>query len=58
VDGNLKLWDVGTGQEVLTLKGRGGGVSCATFSIDGNMLISGNVDGKVKIWDARPWTER
>ena len=58
VDGILKLWDVGRGQEVLTLKGHGGGVSCVAFSSDGFLLISGEVDGKVKIWDARPWTER
>jgi WD40 repeat protein len=56
-DGTLKLWDVGTGEEVLTLKGHGSGVSCVTFSPNGHQLISGGEDGRVKIWDARPWTE-
>jgi WD40 repeat protein len=49
----IKIWDPATGEEYLTLFGRGGlaGTSVA-FSPDGARLASGGPGGSVKIWDA------
>ncbi len=53
-DGTVKLWDVVTGQETLTLKGHTSLVVCLAFSRDGQRLVSAGADGTVKVWDARP----
>jgi WD40 repeat protein len=60
--GEVKLWEVRTGQEVLTLKGHTGPVASICFSPDGNRLASasaewddrrlGYVRGEVKVWEA------
>jgi WD40 repeat protein len=48
----VRLWDVQSGQEVLTLNGPG--VSSLRFSPDGNRL-AGTVGAlRVKLWDATP----
>ncbi|MCI0463468.1 MAG: hypothetical protein L0Z62_41550, partial [Gemmataceae bacterium] len=57
VDGALKLWDVTTGQEVLTLAGHAVQVTFVGFTPDGSSLISGGADGVAKIWDGRPLEE-
>jgi WD40 repeat protein len=49
-DGTVKLWDVVTGQEVLTLKGHAAGVSSVAFSPDGKRLAVGS--DVVKLWRA------
>jgi WD40 repeat protein/tRNA A-37 threonylcarbamoyl transferase component Bud32 len=60
--GGVKLWDLATGQEVLTLGGATDVVSFVAFSRDGQRLASGrtfggpfagiNDGGEVRIWEA------
>ena len=51
LDGTVKLWDVGNGQEVDTLEGHKGGISSVSFSRDGTILASGSSDRTVMLWD-------
>jgi WD40 repeat protein len=52
----LKLWDVGTRQELLTLagKGAGGGLAAIRWSADGDMILSG---APWQAWRAPSWEE-
>jgi WD40 repeat protein len=52
--GEIALWDVARGREVLTLRGHASAVTSLTFDPAGNRLASGDEDGVVKIWDATP----
>jgi WD40 repeat protein/tetratricopeptide (TPR) repeat protein len=49
--GELKIWDVASGQEVRTLRGHGAGVNGVAFSPDGGRLVSASDDHSVKIWN-------
>ena len=48
--GILKLWDGHTAQELCTLAGHSKWITSLTFSLDGQMLVSGSADKTVKIW--------
>ena len=52
----MKVWDITSGQETLTLKGHTSGVASVALSVDGKRLASASNDQTVKVWDARPWT--
>jgi WD40 repeat protein len=48
----IKIWDVESLQELLTLKGTGSMFNSATFSPDGNVLASSNSQGILHVWSA------
>src|SRR5262245_43324776 len=49
--GEVKIWDVATGKEKLTLKGHMAVVWAVAFSPDGKTLASGDVYGNVLLWE-------
>jgi WD40 repeat protein len=53
-DGAVWLWDVVTGQELVSLPAGGASVLAVAFSPDGRRLGAGGADGVVRVWDARP----
>jgi WD40 repeat protein len=47
----LKLWDLATGKEAVTLRGHPSAVSALAFRPDGTRLVSASQDGSLKVWD-------
>jgi tRNA A-37 threonylcarbamoyl transferase component Bud32 len=50
--GEVKVWDVADGRELLSLPGLRGIVWCAAYTPDGKRLITLTGDGTLKAWDA------
>jgi WD40 repeat protein len=50
-DGTIKVWDLETGQEMLTLGGHSSMVLSLALSSDGKRLFSGGFDQTIKAWD-------
>ena len=50
-NGRLQLWDITTGDGLITLNGHMEGVETLHFSPDGNTLVSAAQDGTILLWD-------
>lgn len=44
------LWKIDTGEEIAKLSGHSDSVSAVAFSFDGELVASGGMDGKVRMW--------
>jgi WD40 repeat protein/tetratricopeptide (TPR) repeat protein len=49
-DNTIKLWNVETGENILTLKGHEQEVNSVSFSPNGEILASGSWDNTIKLW--------
>jgi WD40 repeat protein len=49
-DMTAKLWDAGTGKELMSLSGHGAAVGSVTWSADGKRLATAGVDGIVEVY--------
>ncbi|MBD2770563.1 serine/threonine-protein kinase [Iningainema tapete] len=50
-DTTLKLWNLSTGKEIITLEGNAGSIHSVATSTDGFTLASGNGDNTIKLWN-------
>ena len=55
-DRSAKVWNAGTGQEVLALKGHTAMVWSVAFSPDGERIVTGiaGANATAKVWSAAP----
>jgi len=51
-DRTVRVWDIRSGAEAITLHGHGGAVWSASFSPDGRKIISSSYDRTVRVWDS------
>ena len=50
-DKNLKVWDLDTGDEILTLTGHADWVNAVAITPDGKQAVSASRDRTLKVWD-------
>lgn len=53
----IRLWDVASGEEIVTLEGHTSDVRSLAFTSDGRQLLSGGNDGALRIWSLQTRTQ-
>ena len=48
----VRLWDIATGENNITLTGHRGEATAIAYSPDGNTIATGSYDRTVRLWDA------
>ncbi|KAK4453677.1 hypothetical protein QBC34DRAFT_434444 [Podospora aff. communis PSN243] len=52
IGGNIYFWDIEKGSRIKRCRGHGkGGIPSLSFSTESNVLVSGGLDGTVRLWD-------
>lgn len=57
-DRTIKIWEVATGRNVMTLKGHTGWVTGVAFNNDGTLLAAGSLSGVIKVWNVESGDEK
>jgi len=47
-----RVWEAGSGRELLSLKGHSHLITSAAFSLDDRHVVTGSYDQTAKVWDA------
>ena len=55
-EGTAAVWDISTGEQLLSLQGHGNWITDINFSPDGSKLVTASTDGIAIIWDAQSGT--
>lgn len=56
--GTAAVWDVRTGERLLTLAGHSGPIKAVAYNPDGSLLATGSEDGEIRLWDAESGVTR
>jgi WD40 repeat protein len=56
-DGIIRVWDVGTGEQLGEMVGHANRVLCASYSPDGKRIATGGFDDNVRIWNAQTFDQ-
>ncbi len=51
LDATVRIWDVGTGEQIMVLQGHGNTVDSVRFLPDGRQLLSASWDGTIRLWN-------
>ncbi len=52
---SIRLWEVATGENIVTFWGHPTDIHDLAFSPDGSLLASGSYDGTILLWDLKPY---
>jgi len=52
-DKTVRIWNIKTGEQILSISAHNDWVLCAAFSNDGEKVVSGSKDKTIRVWDIK-----